>query len=293
MAALLNFNLIVRVIGVKTLVVVIALFQRLIDVIALLDLFGRQLLVESLLFYLLLHLSGKGAPRELDGHSAFVHDLKVLVGEQRDRGRIGVNVRLGKVHVVVVRFAENLNIGFESFVGQAQFFDVLLGFLRNEVEDELLALADFENSFVLVEFEVRRHRNVPLGSLFSDVADHDGLFGLELYGHEAEVKLVWEIKHGSATAGADWHNELLAFSNNSEIVCVVDFCFGAEFDDVADFHAGRHFRSHLVDVRCHRACGLACLLCCHHALLRGSDCKELGIGGNNLNRSRDSVFIPK
>jgi len=84
LAALLNFNLIVRVIGVKTLVVVIALLQRLVDVIALLDLFGRQLLVESLLFYLLLHLSGKGAPRELDGHSAFVHDLKVLVGEQRD-----------------------------------------------------------------------------------------------------------------------------------------------------------------------------------------------------------------
>lgn len=84
LAALLHFNCVVRVVGVETLVIVIALLQGLVDVVALFDLFGRQLLVESLFFDLLLHFCGKGAPGKLNGHSALVHDLKVLVGEQRD-----------------------------------------------------------------------------------------------------------------------------------------------------------------------------------------------------------------
>ena len=92
---------------------------------------------------------------------------------------------------------------------------------------------------------------MPLGCLFADVSDHDGLFSLELYGHEAEVKLVWEIKHGSAAACADGYDELLAFSDNGQVVGVINLGFGAESNDVADFHAGGHFRSHLVDVGGH------------------------------------------
>lgn len=66
------------------IIVDVFLVQGKVDFSAFFNLLLGELLVEALFLDLLLHLSGKGAPRELDGDGAFVDDLKVLVGKQRD-----------------------------------------------------------------------------------------------------------------------------------------------------------------------------------------------------------------
>lgn len=116
------------------------------------------------------------------------------------------------------------------------------------MEDQLICLPNFKDTFVFVKFEILWHSDVPLGCFLSNVSDHHWFFSFELNWHKTEVKLIWEIKHGSAASGSDGNDEFLSFCNYHQVVCVVCLSFRAKFDDVADFHAWRDFGRHLVNV---------------------------------------------
>ena len=99
------------VIGIITIqlavfVIIFAGIDGLLDFVALLLLFLAELKVKPLLFLLFLHLGGEGPPGELDGDGALVHNLVVLVAEERDGGGFGMDMALGEVDVVVVGFSE-------------------------------------------------------------------------------------------------------------------------------------------------------------------------------------------
>ena len=82
---MLQFKLVIGIVGVKALIIIdIVLVEGHADFSAFFDLFLCKLLVKPLLFDLFLHLGGEGAPGEFDRDGAFVNNLKVLVGEQRD-----------------------------------------------------------------------------------------------------------------------------------------------------------------------------------------------------------------
>lgn len=134
-------------------------------------------------------------------------------------------------------FSDDLNFGFQALVAQVELICVFLGFLGSEDKDQLLGLAYLKDAFIFVEPEVRRHSDVPLGGLLSDVSNHDGFFSFELDRDEAEIQLIWEIQHGAAAACADGNDELFTFSDDSEVVGIVDLGLGTKADDVADLHA--------------------------------------------------------
>ena len=214
------------VIGVVTvqvavILIILAGLNCLLDLIALFLLFLGKLEVKPLLFGLFFKLGGEGPPRELDGHGALVDNFKVLMREQSDARRFSVDVALGEVNVVVMRLTEDWDLGFEPVVLQCELFAILTGLLWHEVEHDLGDLAHLEDALALADLEVGGHRDLPLCGLLADVADDDGLLGLVLDGHQAEVQLVGEVKHGTAATGSNGHYELLALSHNHQIIAVV------------------------------------------------------------------------
>ena len=79
-----------------------------------------------------LHLGGEGPPRELDRYGTLVHDLEVLMGEESDGCRLGVDMALGEVDVVVVGLADDGDLSLEPIVLQCELVLVLAGLLRHK-----------------------------------------------------------------------------------------------------------------------------------------------------------------
>ncbi len=122
---------VVGVVTVKVAIVVLVLtsVNGLLDLLTLFLLLLRKLLVQQLLFLLLLYLGHECTPRELDGHGALVDDLKVLVREEGDGGRLGVDVAFAQIDVVVVSLAKDRYLGLQSIVLERELFLVLAGLL--------------------------------------------------------------------------------------------------------------------------------------------------------------------
>ena len=119
----LGLGSVIGVVAVKVTVVVFVLagVDGLLDLVALFLLLLGELQVQPLLFLLLFDLCHERTPREFDRHGALVHYLVVLVGEECDGGRLGVDVALGEVDVVVVGLAEHWYLGLQPVVLQRQF----------------------------------------------------------------------------------------------------------------------------------------------------------------------------
>lgn len=104
---LLGLCLVVGVVRVQVAIVVVVLagVDSLFDFVAFFLLLLGQLEVKPLLLLLLFDLRHECTPRELNRDCTFVDDLEVLVTEERNAGRVRVDVLLGQIHVVVVGFA--------------------------------------------------------------------------------------------------------------------------------------------------------------------------------------------
>ena len=226
----------------------------LLNFVAFFSLFLGELQIESLLLLLFFDLGHEGPPREFNGHGALVHDLKVLMAEQCDRGWVRVDVLLRQIDIVVVGLSKDRDLSLEPIILKGQLFSVLASFLGNEVENHLSNLAYLQDALALVDSVVRRHCYLPFGGLLADVTDNDWLLGLVLDGDQAKVKLVGEVKHGAAATCSNWHYKLLSFCHNHEIVGVVRLGLRRKFDDIGDVHAWGNLRGHLVYLR---GCALA------------------------------------
>lgn len=205
-----------------------------------------------------------------------------------------MDVRLRKVHVVIVRLAENRNDCLQVVVAQDDLVLVDARLLRNELEDQLLTLADFKDAFVLAEVEARRRLDLPLRGLLADVPDHDGLLGHVLHRYLTEVEDVWEVKHGSAAYGPDGHDELLSLGEDHEVIRIVRLGLGRELDQERDLHAWSHAAGHVINVGClvesfagrpHCALQLA-------RLFAGLNLEELRVWWHDLHRACDLILVP-
>lgn len=146
-----------------------------------------------------------------------------------------------KIDVVVVSFTKCGDGALKVIEAKRELFFILAGFSCLKVEDKLLNLTDFEDTFTLVYLEARRHVDLPLCGTFTDVSENYGFFIVEFNGYEAEVQDVGEVKDSAAALGADGDDELLALGDDHEVVGVVALCFREELDDIGDFHSGRNF----------------------------------------------------
>lgn len=82
------------------------------------------------------------------------------------------------------------------------------------LDDDLLVLALFEDTFLLVRVEVLRESEKPLGGFLTDVADDYRFFCHVLHRTIAEVQQVGEVDHRALADSEDWHHELLALSHH-------------------------------------------------------------------------------
>lgn len=132
----------------------------------------------------------------------------------------------------------------------AQNYLVLVGsgLLGNELEYQLFTLAHFEDTFLLAELETRWNSDLPLGCLLSNVPDHDRLFGDVLHWHLGEVQNVWEVEHGSAPDGPDWHDELFSLGQDHEVVRVIRLGLRRKLNEERDLHTWGHSARHVIDV---------------------------------------------
>lgn len=129
-----------------------------------------------------------------------------------DRGGVSCYVSLREVHVVVVRFAKSGDSGDEVVKAQLQLLFVFTRFIRSEVKDQLLGLANLEDTLALIHFEVGWADQLPLSCALANIAKNDRFLVVELDRHESEVKCVGEVEHCARALRTDGHDELLTLS---------------------------------------------------------------------------------
>ena len=193
-----------------------------------------------------------------------------------------------------MRLAEDRNDGLEMVVAQDDLIFVGARFLWDEFEDQLLALANLEDSLVFAEVKACRCLDLPLGGLLAHIPDHDWLLRDVFHGYLAEIKNVREVKHGSAADGPDGHDELLSLSEHHEVVRVVGLGLWRELDEERDLHAWGHAAGHVVDIG-----GLTEFFACrfHRArrlvrLFARLDLEELRVWRHDLHGPSDLVLVP-
>ena len=98
-----------------------------------------------------------------------------------------MKVALRQVDVVVMAFTCDWNDSFVLVIDECHLISVGTGFLGLKLEDQLLRLANFEDTLSLAYLKTVWHLDEPLGGLLSDVADHNGLLLGVLDGHGPEV----------------------------------------------------------------------------------------------------------
>ena len=114
------------------------------------------------------------------------------------------------------------------------------------MEDELLDLADFEDTFTFRYVEAGWGFDLPLGCFLTDVPENDWLLVVVFDGYQAKVKLIWEVKNGSAAHSSDGDDELLAFGDDHEVVGVVALGLWEELYNVRYLHSRGNFaRKHI------------------------------------------------
>ena len=138
-------------------------------------------------------------------------------------------------------FAEGGDSGLERVITENELFLVLASLSGLKVEDQLLNLSNLKDAFGLADWETWWSLYLPLGGLLADVSEDDRFFVVVLYGHQTEVKLVWEVEDRSAAHRANGHNELLTLRDHHQIVRVVALRLREELNDVGDFHAWGDF----------------------------------------------------
>jgi len=89
---------------------------------------------------------------------------------------------------------------------------------------------------------------MPLGGLFTNVTNHDGLLSCVLDGDGSKIDGVWEVEQGTAADGTNWYYEFLSFCHNGQIIRVVELGFRAKTHDVLDLHTWSDSAAHDIDV---------------------------------------------